>query len=93
MAECTQNISHNILIYSRGETFNISGVQAVVSFDETIIVLHVCGCHLTVEGENFSIVDVDTDKGVFVGSGVINALYYSQASQHEKGLFSRLLGR
>lgn len=88
-----QNVSHNVLIYSRGETFNITGVQAVVSFDETIIVLSVCGCHLTVEGENFSIVDVDTDKGVFIGSGIINALYYSNVLQREKGMFSRLLGR
>ena len=88
-----QNVSHNVLIYSRGETFNITGVETVVSFDETIIVLCVNGCHLTVEGENFSIVDVDTDKGVFIGSGIINALYYSNVLQREKGMFSRLLGK
>ncbi len=84
---------HNVLIYSRGETFTITGISTVISFDETMIVVDVCGLLLTVEGQNISIVDVDTEKGSLIASGLVNAIYYSQNKHTEKSMFSRLMGR
>ena len=84
-------LSHDIRLLRR-EKLEISGVNDVVSFDEVCVLLKtVCG-ELTVEGKNLKMSVLDTEKGVVLLDGNVDAMYYSNEKSNEKrGFFARLL--
>ena len=85
----TDKQSHEIYLKGRRE-MSINGVRDVDSFDEGIAVLQTTDGELTVEGEGLKIGTLDTDKGIVMVSGKINALYYSNGDGGEKrGFVSR----
>ena len=84
-------LSHDIRLLRR-EKLEISGVNDVVSFDEVCVLLKtVCG-ELTFEGKNLKMSVLDTEKGVVLLDGNVDAMYYSNEKSNEKrGFFARLL--
>ena len=83
-------LSHDIRLLKR-EKLEIGGVNEVVSFDEVCVLLKtVCG-ELTIEGKNLKISVLDTEKGVVLLDGYVDALYYSNEQNTEKrGFFGKL---
>lgn len=69
----------------------VSGVSEVVRFDDNFAVLKtVCG-ELSIDGKNIKISVLDTEKGLVMLDGDIDAISYTDDAKPEKnGLFSRL---
>ena len=69
----------------------LTGINEVVSFDESTVTLDCSGTLLAVSGENLSIVKLSLENGEVSLSGRIDAIVYTD-EQPKKGLFSRLFG-
>ena len=81
---------HNVLIYGR-ERAEISGVENVVSFDETMIVAETTHGVLSVEGEGLTISKLDTDNGEIFLEGTVNSVFYPVDEKTEtKSIFKRI---
>ena len=61
------------------KVMNITGVEDVVSFDETGAVLRTTLGMLAVDGEELHVVKLDLAGGAVVIEGKINGLFYSEA--------------
>lgn len=80
---------HEIHITKRG-FMSVSGVEEVVSFDESSVTLISVEGELVVEGEGIKIGALDTDRGVVTLSGRIDGFFYVSEEKNEKrGFFSR----
>ena len=78
---------HRIEMTEREQAL-ISGVEEVISFDETCVVLRtVCGV-MAVDGKDMRVVSLDTDTGDIVLSGMIDGVIYPEAKQ-KSGLFAK----
>ena len=76
---------HRIEMTDREQAL-VSGVEEVISFDETCVVLRtVCGV-LSLDGKDMRVVSLDTDTGDIVISGLIDGVIYPEATQ-KSGLF------
>ena len=81
---------HEFCVKMRKE-MNISGVKEVESFDETCVILHTQGGEMTIEGVDLRVGTLDTDHGLVVLSGRIDAVYYSnEQGEKKQGIFGRL---
>ena len=81
---------HNVLIYGRNRA-EISGVESVISFDETMIVAETTHGVLSVDGEGLTISKLDTDNGEIFLEGTINSVFYPTDEKEEtKSIFKRI---
>lgn len=69
----------------------LTGINEVVSFDESTVTLDCEGTLLAISGEGLSIVKLSLENGEVSLSGRIDAIVYTD-EQPKKGLFSRLFG-
>ena len=90
MDEKKELLSHEIKLLKR-ERLEISGVNEVVSFDEVCVLLKtICG-ELTIEGKNLKMSVLDTEKGVVLLDGYVDAVFYTNEQNTEKrGFFGKL---
>ncbi len=81
---------HNLSLASRSE-LNITAVDDVLSFDETLVSVAVGSSVLNISGEGLSIKNLSLDEGNVTVSGSINAMVYFDDSPKKKrfGLFGR----
>lgn len=73
------------------ETLNISGVEDVSGFDETLIVLATCLGDLNIHGEGLHIDRIDLDSGQLNVRGKIAELRFEERRPSDS-LWSRLFG-
>lgn len=86
--ENKNEMNHGIVTQGR-EKLHISGVAAVLSFDDETIRLDTSAGQMTVKGENLHIVSFITETGDLTAEGRLHALAYTADSGHG-GFISRL---
>ncbi len=70
----------------------ISGVREVLCFDDVSVLLKTNYGELNIDGREIKVSVLDTDKGVVILDGRIDAIYYTDDKQETKhGFFGRLL--
>ncbi len=81
---------HNLSLVSRSE-LNITAVDDVLSFDETLVSLAVGGSVLNISGEGLSIKNLSLENGNVTVGGTVNAMVYFDDTPKKKrlGLFGR----
>ena len=83
---------HDIILKSR-KNMSIDGVEDVISFDESQVVL-VTGCgEMTVEGSGLHISVLDVDSGTVELDGNVEGLFYSDGKPETgsgRSVFARL---
>lgn len=70
---------------------NVTGVEDVESFDETVIVMNTSQGNLIVRGSGLHIGKISLDVGQLSVEGVINELSYEE-KQTQGGFWQRLFG-
>ena len=82
--------AHKVSLDMR-KKMSVTGVKEVVSFDEESVILKSnCG-EITIEGTELKIGTLDTEKGIVILEGRIDAVYYSDMQTEEKhGFFSKM---
>lgn len=83
-----KNIKHTIMLSGR-EELKVSGVNDVINFDETCIVLETVAGILSIDGQNLHIVNLNVDSGDVSVSGEVNGIIYPQSLSKSGGLFRR----
>ncbi len=66
------------------KTLSLTGIENIVSFDESFVVLDTPDALVTVDGEGLQMIKMDTDSGEVVVVGKINGLVYSDKKQSAK---------
>lgn len=69
---------------------DISGVDEIFSYDESSIVLSVCGTRTVVEGEDLRVTVLSVGEGRICAVGRIDAVVCEEAAPSGKGFFARL---
>lgn len=88
MAENKNNTSAHLT----GRSFlALTGIDEVLSFDDSMVSLDCGGTVLAVSGTGLSIVKLSLESGEVSLSGHIDAIVYTD-EQPKKGLFSKLFG-
>ena len=86
ISEADKRAEHRVDMRSR-RSMDIDGVRDVESFDEEgASLITNCG-RLTLEGSGIKINVIDLERGVVNIEGRIDALFYSDAGESEKGSF------
>jgi len=81
----------NHITMQNRKTLEVTGVDNVDSFDETVVVLLIGNSVLTIDGENLHIVKLNVDKGEVLIEGLISSLFYSDGeAKRESGVLSRI---
>ena len=90
MSENKIQKSNTISILSRKQ-ISITGVNDIINFDESSILLSTeCG-KLIIEGNNLQITTLDVDSGNLVVQGTVNSVYYNESEKDNKhGLLTRI---
>ncbi len=83
-------IPHKLTLDER-KKLTISGVNEVVSFDETAVVLKTGRGNLLVRGENLHLKTLSLDGGQVAVDGTVTALIYEEP-RREGGFLTRLFG-
>ncbi len=80
---------HTLSLVGR-EELNVSGVQDVINFDDTCVVLQtVCGI-MSIDGQELHIVNLNVDSGDVSISGTVNGIIYPQSmTKSGGGLFRK----
>ncbi len=78
---------HSLSLDSRA-SLNITAVDDVVSFDETLVSLSVGDAVLNISGESLSIKNLSLENGEITVNGVISAIVYFDDTPRKKR-FSR----
>jgi len=88
MAENKSNTSAQLT----GRSFlALTGINEVISFDDSVVTMDCGGTVLAVSGGELSIVKLSLESGEVSLSGRIDAIVYTD-EQPKKGLFSKLFG-
>lgn len=82
---------HSITMNSR-EYLNVTAVEDIVSFDESMISLLTKGSVLNISGQSLSIKNLSLENGEVTVTGSISALVYFDDTPAKKGFFGRLKG-
>jgi sporulation protein YabP len=84
------NTKHTIFLDSRS-CLNVTAVDDVVSFDETLVSLSVGEAVLNISGESLSLKNLSLENGEVTVEGTVSALVYFDDSPRKKrfGRFSR----
>lgn len=75
------------------KTVELTGIEAVENFDETLITLKTAGSTLVVEGETLRITVLDLEKGVVAAEGHIDAVIYRQSAPGRRSWKAKLFGK
>lgn len=89
-----QKIKHDVILKSR-KSMSIDGVEDVISFDESLVVLLTTCGEMTVEGSGLHIRVLDLESGVVELDGNVDGVFYSDEKNDNsahKGVFARLFG-
>ena len=78
------------VIINNRRIISLTGVDEVVSFDTETVILVGSGDNITIDGHDLNITKLSLDSGEVVIEGKIDGLFYSQAKQQRRGLFSGL---
>lgn len=94
MAKATVNESnsmqHSFSVSSRS-SMQLTGVNEVMSFDETLILLKtVCG-NMTISGKDMHVQSLEVEAGNVILTGQIDSVVYSKAGLHGKRTLRDLL--
>lgn len=81
---------HGLSLEDRAR-LNVSGVEDVESFDETLVVMNTTSGDLIVRGSGLHISRIDLDAGKLSVEGLISELSYEE-KQSSGGLWQRLFG-
>ena len=81
---------HRILLENRSR-LSVTGVEEVVRFDESEIVLSTCQGDLTIRGGELHMEQLSLNGGELRVEGLVEALSY-EAAERRVSLLSRLLG-
>ena len=81
----------NFLSLEGRRILNITDVDEVLSFDDTVINLSVCKSSLTVTGIDLSITDLSVQNGKLTITGNINSIIYTDDIP-KKSILKRLFG-
>ena len=76
------------LTLNRREQLSVSGVDEIIGFDESTVVLHTELGTLYVHGEGLQLKELSVDSGQTAVLGQIHALVYEQP-RARRGLFGR----
>ena len=79
---------HTIALDSRS-SLNVTAVDDVVSFDETLVSLSVGEMTLNVSGEGLSIKNLSLENGEITVNGRIDAVVYFDEAPRKKRFFGR----
>ena len=77
---------HEVTVRDR-KSVCLTGVEDVISFDETAVVLSTTHGTLAIEGEGLHILQMNVDSKEFRIDGKVCALNYIDRRQRGKGLF------
>ena len=83
---------HDVILKSR-KNMSIEGVEEVISFDDTQVVLVTSCGEMTVEGRGLHISVLDLDSGTVELDGNVEGLFYSDGNADAvvgKSIFARL---
>lgn len=87
--EKQKNKPHNIILEDR-KTMSISGVQEVISFDDSFVDLQTSLGRLNIKGEELVISNLNTAFGDVSLSGHINSIVYTQSGAKNTSLLAKL---
>lgn len=78
--------SHNITIHDRRHS-ELSGIDDVLSFDDSSISMHSALGDMVMEGEELKIDSFSSEKGILSISGKVIAIYYLESDnrKHSSG--------
>lgn len=80
------------IVLKNREQMSIIGALEVLSFDDEGARVKTVDGDLYVEGREIKIGALDTEKGIVILSGRINALYYAtEQSKEKKGFLGRIM--
>ena len=77
---------HEVTVRDRNSV-SLTGIEDVISFDETAVVLSTTHGTLAIEGEGLHILQMNVDSKEFRIEGKVCALNYIDRRQRGKGLF------
>ena len=80
--------NQNIILENR-ERLSVSGVEEVIHFDDTTVILHTALGELSIQGEKLKVESLQVDNGELFVSGNVCALSYAAEST---GWWERLFG-
>ncbi len=92
MDERTGAVSHRLIFVNR-QSGSLTGVQDVVSFDESQVILDTDMGLLTIKGKELHINRLTLEKGEVDMTGTVDSLTYSSNDSYrksEESLFARL---
>ena len=78
----------NVILENR-ERLNVSGVEEVIHFDETAVILRTALGELSIHGDKLKVESLQVDNGELFVSGHVCALTYTEESV---GWWERLFG-
>lgn len=87
MEQTSTQGNHQIIMHNR-ESLEISDVQDVDNFDDTLVVATTSSGNLTIRGDRLQVKRLDLECGLLTLSGKVDSLVYSEPT---RGLFGRLL--
>ena len=79
-------VLHEVIVRDRNSV-SLTGIEDVISFDETAVVLSTTHGTLAIEGEGLHILQMNVDSKEFRIEGKVCALNYIERRQRGKGLF------
>ena len=71
-------------ILENRKTLSLEGIENIVSFDDSFVLLDTSDATVTVDGEGLKILKMDTGSGEVIITGRINGLVYSDKKQSER---------
>lgn len=83
---------HHSLTLEERQKLDLSGVDDVLGFDESSVLLRTSAGMLTVEGEQLHIQHMSVDSGELSIEGKINGLIYVDKTTRKNGLFGKRSG-
>lgn len=69
----------------------ISGVEEIISYDETSIILVICGDRATIEGEELRITELCVQEGKVYVKGKFISIVYEEIKEQSGGFFARII--
>ena len=84
-------LDHRVQLEGR-ERLTVSGVEDVVRFDESCIIMSTCVGTMVVMGAELHIGKLTLDGGELHVDGHIDAIQYEESRQERGSFFSRLFG-
>ena len=86
MIENTKSVKHDVILKSRSR-LEMTGINDVMSYDESEILIQTNDTSMSIEGENLKIERFDAEKEELIVNGLICGIYYFKDTKKKKTLF------